>query len=167
MSNIVSNYDHWMHLRDSHMKEYPVHPFHSRIDIELSNPIYDARLLKSCCCNSANGFFSFTDLQVCSTCLNRYRGFDSDHLQYFNSDWSVIFNVYVIEDSPHNSLTLRMLVEKGHQKPLGEKILFMSYEPYIDRCECTPFYNYNCLIDFAFFRNSYWNVTWNQTFSFF
>lgn len=176
-------YDEWSKIKDQNIYEYPTRMAHSRIDLELSNPVDSSGRLFSCYGEQPNalGFAGSAPLLVpgvlsssmigrgrtattvdifpkCPSCCKHRSFFDSDTIDYFDLKWSVIFNVYEISNTPHNSTTLRMLVEKDHCNPWGERIILMSISEDIYRHETHS----GCFIDFAFFCGKYWNITWNQ-----
>ncbi len=142
MKNI--SYEKWLELRSEYFNKYPVPPLnqHLRLDIELSSP------QKS--------------LSQIPVKFNPHLGpYSSKDLFYDCDDWSVIFDVHTIANSPHKTKTLRMLVESGHKNPWGEKIRLMSTAHSIFHEWWATYQNWH---DFAFFRNRFWKVTWNETF---
>lgn len=178
-------YDEWSKIKYQNIYEYPTRMAHRRIDLELSNPVDSSGQLFSCYGpdpwwsgavlpnSKGTGPVLISGVSMvgrgrtattvdifpeCPSCCKRRSFFDSDTIDYFDLKWSVIFNVYEISNTPHNSTTLRMLVEKDHCNPWGERIILMSISEDIYRHETHS----GCFIDFAFFRGKYWNITWNQ-----
>jgi len=140
------NYKNWLESRNIWFKQYPTHPIkkkHLRLDLELSYP-RDVLSDIPVDYNPNNMFFD-----------------DPTECFYVCDDWSVIFEVFEIEDTPHERPTLRMLVESCHQDPVGERIRLMSTSCSIIK---KPNEKQNSRHDFAFFRGKFWKVTWNEYF---
>lgn len=138
------SYDEWINIRLNNFEKYPVQPLdkHLRLDIELSYPrksLYDIPA----------GFSPHIG------------GYDEIELFYVCEDWSVIFDIYKIKNSPHENPTLRMLVESGHENPWGERIRLFSTSSTIFHESWATNKNWH---DFAYFRGHYWKITWNENF---
>lgn len=129
----------WLEQRWYWCEQYPLPPIdkHFRLDLELANP---------------HAFLPHIKLD-----FNPHIGYDANECFYVNdNDWSTIFNVCEIDDK------LRMLVECGHDKPLGEPIRLLSTSSSFVHESWAARKNWH---DFAFFRGMWWKVTWNEYFS--
>lgn len=139
-------YAEWLELRNQHFAQYPLPPVekHLRLDIELSYP--RSRLS-----------------QVPTEFNPHYYddGYDEQECFYVCCDWSVIFDVHIMTETPHEWPTLRMLVESGHREPWGERIRLLSTSSSIYHEPWAAQKNWN---DFAFFRGMHWRVTYNENF---
>ena len=127
-------YGDWFCIRHKWGLEYPTQPAHTkiiRLDIELS---YPRNLISQVPVDNI-----------------KHNGYFNDELFYICHDWSTIFDVVPIDDSPHDS-TLRMLVESGHQNPWGERMRLMSTSCSIVHESWADYKNWN---DFAFFRENF------------
>lgn len=135
------NYEEWLQYRNDLFTEYPINDKHLRLDIEVSFP---RKLL-----SSVPVFF------------NPHIGnhYDAHETFYVCDDWSPISEVKVIKDTPHEAVTLRMIVESGHDT--ANKLRLLSTSCTIVHEWWAAKKNWN---DFAYFNGCYWKITWNEYF---
>lgn len=131
------NHEEWLDFRSNYFLKNPVDPNHLRLDIELS---YNRSKLS----DVPVDFYAHKD----------------NELFYVCHDWTPVTLPIEIYNGPHESPTMRMIVESSHG--INENnIRLMSTSCRIVHEWWAARKNW---VDFAFYDKRYWRITWNEYF---